>query len=183
MPAAGLAATLLLAPGAQAVEPRTGEVTIRRGADGTPHIRATSWEALGYGFARAHAQDDLCVLANTYVTVRAERSRYFGPAERAAKVKDPACAGKAWVKPIAEIDVYRRFYQLSLLASQMVAVDGIGGAQPTTPDHARAGVSGCTAARASPSAPSAAAARSAASSPPAAPAGTPCASRAARGSA
>ena len=191
--AAALGALLLSAPTAPAAEPRSGEVKIRRGPDGTPHIRATSWEALGYGFARMHAQDNLCLLANTYATVRAERSRYFGPDAdyaientgttpnnlnsdffwariaqdrvverlldedgpsavgkklrdgvrgytagyndhvRTAKVTDPACAGKPWVKPIEEIDVYRRFYQLAMLASQMVAVDGIGGAQPPTP--------------------------------------------------
>ncbi|MEJ7784570.1 MAG: penicillin acylase family protein [Solirubrobacteraceae bacterium] len=58
-----------------------GEVTIRRGAEGTPHVRAHSWEGIGYGYAYAHAEDNLCVLADAYVTVRAERSRYFGPDE------------------------------------------------------------------------------------------------------
>ena len=37
------------------------------------------------------------------------------------------------MRPIEEIDVYRRFYQLALLASTGVALDGIGGAQPPTP--------------------------------------------------
>ena len=40
---------------------------------------------------------------------------------------DPTCRGKPWVRPITEIDAYRRFYQLALLASQGVAIDGIGG--------------------------------------------------------
>ena len=187
-----LAAVLVAAPVAHAAEP-PGEVTIRRGPEGTPHIRATTWEALGYGFARAHAQDNLCVLADAYTTVRAERSRWFGadatyairntdttptnlnsdlfwarvatdrtveklleapdgPADVVGRVvrgytegyndfvrteaprsRDPACAGEPWVREIEEIDVYRRFYYLALLASQMVAVDGIGGAQPPTP--------------------------------------------------
>ncbi|HEX8120608.1 MAG TPA: penicillin acylase family protein [Solirubrobacteraceae bacterium] len=185
---------LLAAAAANAAAP-PGEVTIRRGPEGTPHIRATTWEALGYGFARAHAQDNLCVLADAYVTVRGERSKYFGPdgtypirntdttpnnlasdffwarvkkdrvveklidakddppapevhrvvkgyvagyndflAEDFPQYEDPRCAGKPWVKPIEEIDVYRRFHQLATLASQMVAVDGIGNAQPPTPD-------------------------------------------------
>ena len=34
--------------------------------------------------------------------------------------------------PITEMDAYRRFYQLGLIASQGVAIDGIGGAQPPT---------------------------------------------------
>ncbi|MGZ6826783.1 MAG: penicillin acylase family protein, partial [Mycobacteriales bacterium] len=48
-------------------------------------------------------------------------------------VSDPTCRGKAWVHPITEIDAYRRFYQLALLASSGVAIDGIGEAQPPTP--------------------------------------------------
>ena len=50
-----------------------------------------------------------------------------------ANLPDPACRGAAWVRPIEEIDVYRRFYQLALLASTGVALDGVGGAQPPTP--------------------------------------------------
>ena len=46
------------------------------------------------------------------------------------RIPDPACRGKEWVKPIEEIDAYRRFYQLALLASAGVAIDGIGGAAP-----------------------------------------------------
>jgi acyl-homoserine-lactone acylase len=44
---------------------------------------------------------------------------------------DPRCRGAAWVHPITEMDAYRRFYQLALLASQTVAIDGIG--DPKTP--------------------------------------------------
>ena len=36
-------------------------------------------------------------------------------------ITDPACAGKAWVRTITETEVYRRFYQLALLASSGVA--------------------------------------------------------------
>ncbi|HEX8084263.1 MAG TPA: penicillin acylase family protein [Solirubrobacteraceae bacterium] len=188
-----LLGALIAAPAVHAAIP-SGEVTIRRGPEGTPHIRATTWEALGYGYARAHAQDNLCVLADAYVTVRGERSKYFGPDGtypirntdtapnnlnsdlywarvikdgvveklldapdgpgeeirdvvrgytagyndfvREVGTKDPRCANEPWVKPIEQIDVYRRFHQLALLASQMVAVDGIGGAEPPTPDAA-----------------------------------------------
>ena len=34
-----------------------------------------------------------------------------------AKLPDPTCRGKAWVRPITAMDVYRRFYQLGLRAS------------------------------------------------------------------
>jgi acyl-homoserine-lactone acylase len=46
---------------------------------------------------------------------------------------DPRCRGKAWVRPITQIDAFRRYYQLALLASAGVAIDGIGSAQPPTP--------------------------------------------------
>ena len=54
-------------------------------------------------------------------------------------IPDPACRGKEWVRPIEEIDAYRRFYQLALLASQGVAINGIGGAQPPAPGGASGG--------------------------------------------
>ena len=128
------------------------------------------------------------MLADTYVTVNGQRSRYFGPdasytvggngvdeqqpqqrlllpadhrqrhdraparARAAARpapemkeararlrrrlqplaaetgvdnISDPSCRGKPWVRPITEMDAYRRFYQLGLIASQGVAIDGI----------------------------------------------------------
>ncbi len=52
---------------------------------------------------------------------------------------DPRCKGADWVRPINEMDVYRRFYQLASLASRGVAIDGIGGAQP--PDGGQSPVS------------------------------------------
>src|SRR5439155_13677897 len=48
-------------------------------------------------------------------------------------ISDPTCRGKPWVTPITEIDAYRRFYQLILLASQGVAIGGISNASPATP--------------------------------------------------
>jgi acyl-homoserine-lactone acylase len=44
-----------------------------------------------------------------------------------------ACRNKPWVRPITEMDAYRRFYQLGLIASQGVAIDGIGSAAPLLP--------------------------------------------------
>ena len=145
------------------------------------------------------------MLADTYVTVNAERSRWFGPDGSYSqggngttqnnlnsdfffqKIKDngtiepllalepprgprpeikeavrgyvagynkylretgveqhlrPPLPGRRWVRPITEMDAYRRFYQLGLIASQGVAIDGIGGAQPPAgagPDAADAG--------------------------------------------
>ena len=173
------------------------DATIRWGSQGIPQIIGDDYADLGYGYGYAFARDNLCVMAETYVTVNGQRSRYFGPdgsyvfqgngvtvnnlnsdfffqqikdekrVEKligkpapqgprpevkegvrgyvagwnaylrdiggAAKVPDPTCRGAAWVRPITEMDAYRRFYQLALLASSGVAIDGIGGAQPPTP--------------------------------------------------
>jgi acyl-homoserine-lactone acylase len=172
--------------------------TIKRDQHGIPNIIGDDFADVGFGYGYALAQDNICEIAESYVTVRAERSRYsgqgvqgsFGPdggylqrgngfsannlnsdffyqriiddrtVERllaqpppegpvpeiregvrgyvagynaylartgVANLPDPRCRGAAWVKPITEMDAYRRFYQLALLASQTVAIDGIAG--------------------------------------------------------
>ena len=171
-------------------------VAIRRTAHGIPHIVASNFRNLAYGYGYAFAQDNICTIASSYVTVRAERSRFFGPENSwkfegngstvnnlnsdfffkriidtgvveklkaqkppngprpeiargvsgytagynrylrdtgVANLPDPTCRGKDWVRPIREIDVYRYFYKLALLASSGVAIDGIASAQPPTP--------------------------------------------------
>jgi len=173
------------------------DVTIRYTDYGIPHITGRDYGSLGYGYGYAVAKDTICVLAETYTTVRAKRSLYFGAengytyranestvnnlnsdvfyqdiidSKRVEKlvgmkgphaikpelfdladgyvagynrwlqdvggaqgVSDPACKGKPWVTPITRADVFRRFYQLALLASSGVAIDGIGAAAPPTP--------------------------------------------------
>jgi acyl-homoserine-lactone acylase len=54
-------------------------VEIQRTAFGVAHIRADDYESLAYGVAYAHAQDNVCQTADHLVTVRGERSRFFGP--------------------------------------------------------------------------------------------------------
>jgi acyl-homoserine-lactone acylase len=56
--------------------PRT--VEIQRTTYGVAHIRAADFESLAYGVAYAHAQDNVCQTADQLVTVRGERSRFFG---------------------------------------------------------------------------------------------------------
>src|SRR5439155_14035342 len=63
-----------------AAEARNGpSAVIRRSAHGIPHIISRTWEGIGYGYGYAFAQDDICPMADDYVTVRAQRSRFFGP--------------------------------------------------------------------------------------------------------
>ncbi|MFA5785945.1 MAG: penicillin acylase family protein [Actinomycetota bacterium] len=194
-----MAATVALCP-AVAGGAESGQagfrVTIRRTTHGTPHILADSYANMGFGYGYAFAQDNICVIADSYVTVNAQRSKFFGPdaswtfwgnetpannlnsdfffkqimdekvveklivqappkgprpeIKEAVRgyvagynkylretgvdnIPDPACRGAKWVREITEMDVYRRFHQLGLLASSGVAIDGIGGAQPPTP--------------------------------------------------
>lgn len=53
-------------------------VTIRRTAGGIPHINANDFGSLGYGIGFSFATDDICTMANDFVTVEGNRSRYFG---------------------------------------------------------------------------------------------------------
>jgi len=192
---AALAVLGAAAPVATA-KPKGPSAVIRRSAHGIPHILGRNWEDVGYGFGYAFAQDDLCPMAEDYVTVRAQRSRWFGPTGTykqrgnsttpnnlnsdffyqrvintrvvekllakppprgpapevkqavkgyvegynrylantgVANLPDASCRGKPWVTPITLLDAYRRFYQLGILASQGVAIDGVGEAHPPTP--------------------------------------------------
>ena len=49
---------------------RETATTIRYTEHGIPHITADDFTGLGYGYGYAVAKDNLCVLANSYVTVR-----------------------------------------------------------------------------------------------------------------
>ena len=53
--------------------------TITRTSYGVPHIVADDFTGLGYGYGYSFAQDNICEMANDYVTLSAERSKYFGP--------------------------------------------------------------------------------------------------------
>ena len=53
--------------------------TIRRTSHGIPHITADDYGGLGFGYGFAFAQDNICTAADFYVTVNAQRSKYFGP--------------------------------------------------------------------------------------------------------
>lgn len=68
-------ASTLSAPSAVAEHYRA---RIVRTEDGVPQILADDWGSLGWGSAYAQAQDDLCTMAQGFVTYRGERSRYFG---------------------------------------------------------------------------------------------------------
>ncbi|MFF8386292.1 penicillin acylase family protein [Streptomyces kanasensis] len=68
-------------PPAEGRNPSAGglSATIRYTEYGIPHILARDYAGLGFGTGWAQAADQACVLADGFVTVRGERSRYFGP--------------------------------------------------------------------------------------------------------
>src|SRR5260221_636350 len=55
-------------------------VQIQRTMHGVAHIEAPDYESLAYGVAYAHAQDNVCQTADHLLTIRGERSKFFGPA-------------------------------------------------------------------------------------------------------
>lgn len=55
------------------------EAAVTWTAHGIPHVVADDWRGLGYGYGYAVARDNVCVLAEEFVTVRGERSLWFGP--------------------------------------------------------------------------------------------------------
>ncbi|MFD5559496.1 penicillin acylase family protein [Kitasatospora griseola] len=97
--ALGLAAGLLtaLAPAsAQAADTDLGAdrggwtAKVRRTEYGVPHVLARDFGGLGYGYGYAFAQDNLCELADQVVTMRGERSRWFGPdGESSDRIANP----------------------------------------------------------------------------------------------
>src|SRR4051795_12884146 len=73
------AALLLVCVSDTALAASPYRATIRRTAYGIPHIQARSFAGLGFGYGYAFAQDNICTIADTYITVYAQRSRWFGP--------------------------------------------------------------------------------------------------------
>ncbi|MCW3815899.1 acylase [Micromonospora sp. DR5-3] len=181
--AAGLTATT----SAAAAHGSGYSALIQRASYGVPHITARDFASLGYGVGHVQAEDNICTIAETVVTVRAQRSRWFGTSgdaavnvtsdlfqqkviddrvvERlligprdglhtpsnevrdqirgfvagynaylrrtgAANLTDPACAGKPWVQPITELDVWRAHWTSMARAGSAGLADGIIAAAP-----------------------------------------------------
>jgi len=80
----GTVSLLILLLGCQSSEiPTNNETTsyrtdIRWTSFGIPHVTATNWSSLGYGFAYATAQDAICVIAREVITTSGELAKYQG---------------------------------------------------------------------------------------------------------
>lgn len=57
----------------------TYEALVRRTEGGVPHIKAADFASLGFGTGYAMAQDNICILADQFLTFSAERSHFHGP--------------------------------------------------------------------------------------------------------
>ena len=74
-------ALFALAQAAPSATPNRGAALtaeIRTTSYGVPHVRAGNFAGAGFGLGYAFAKADLCTVAERWVTVRAERSRFFG---------------------------------------------------------------------------------------------------------
>ena len=77
-----VAASLSLVSGAQSVHAKNDKVLyqaqVMRTSYGIPHIQATDWGSLGYGYGYVFAEDNLCVLAREVLVATGTQARYFG---------------------------------------------------------------------------------------------------------
>lgn len=80
---AGVLALAVATSGAAAAKGPRFAATITRTSYGIPHIRAANWGGAGYGVGYAYAEDNLCLLAEQFATVAGDRSRFWGPSEKA----------------------------------------------------------------------------------------------------
>lgn len=58
--------------------PATFSAELARTSYGVAHVRAADFRGIGYGLSYAYAQDNVCMFADSLLTVRGERSRFFG---------------------------------------------------------------------------------------------------------
>lgn len=78
---AGLALTITMAGEAHAAWPKAkpGKATIIRTEQSIPNIVAKDFAGGGYGVGYAMAEDNVCTMADFWLTLRAERAKHFGP--------------------------------------------------------------------------------------------------------
>jgi len=107
----GVASAALAALPAASAAKQHYRVDVVRDSAGIPHVTARNFRSLGYGEGYAYAQDNLCLFADAIVTVRGERSKYFGAGGTAYyysnNASDPNLASDAfwkWVRASGQVD-------------------------------------------------------------------------------
>ena len=112
-----IAAAALLAVTLAPADDHRFSAEIRRTEYGIPHIVANDHGSLGYGYGYAFAQDNLCVMADRVMTLRGDRSRYFGPTANAG---DPFADEEDATSNLAS-DVYYRGVRQSGIVRRLLA--------------------------------------------------------------
>ncbi len=102
---------------------------------GIPHIKAKDFAGLGYGYGFAAAVDNVCELADTYLTVDAQRSRYLGP-------DAPANAAYGAARDSLSSDLYFQQVNDSRLVERTVAAPPPTGPRREVRDIVRGYVAG-----------------------------------------
>ncbi|GBF59383.1 acyl-homoserine lactone acylase PvdQ [Candidatus Phycosocius bacilliformis] len=104
--------TPLMASQAQA-KPRPLEAEITRTTYGIPHITARNWKGIGYGVGYAYAQDNLCMLAEDFITMAGQRALHFGTKEKTSFGFDPVdnLASDVFFKSQFDIEALRKAHQ------------------------------------------------------------------------
>ncbi|MAA76101.1 MAG: hypothetical protein CMN28_15510 [Salinisphaeraceae bacterium] len=69
---------VLPGPGTPDGDPAPFSAEIRTTSFGIPHIQADNYGGLGYGLGYVQARDNLCVLAEEFLTIRGQRAEFFG---------------------------------------------------------------------------------------------------------
>ena len=77
------AAFMLVLTPAMSMAAKTVSANIRWTEYGIPHVTAESFQGVGFGYGYAVSRDRLCVLVDRALTLRGERSRWYGAEEAA----------------------------------------------------------------------------------------------------
>ncbi|QPF71548.1 hypothetical protein G8A07_00500 [Roseateles sp. DAIF2] len=107
--------------------PTTGaaqyEAELRYTSYGVPHVKAANFKGLGYGYGYAFATDHVCLFAQELVTMRGERSKFFGAAD-AKGVPVTYLGQSGTVTPNLASDFFYKLYMTPAQAAAMKAAAG-----------------------------------------------------------
>jgi len=86
MMAVGAGALLAACSAGTATDTGKMSAEIRRTAYGVPHVKSDTYAGMGYGLGYAMAEDNVCEIAERYLTVSGERAKYLGRGENDANL-------------------------------------------------------------------------------------------------
>lgn len=113
------------------------EATITRTTFGIPHIVAQDFGSLGFGAAYARAQDNICLMADIYLSFAGERSKYFGASGKTVVGLIPAqnVDSDVFYQAVPDLEALRKSFE-QRSADYRALVDGwIAGYNRFLSDH------------------------------------------------